>query len=413
MSRMPESEDIADETEEQEAAPARALLPVPDEHDTAFIDGRDDLLRLAEHMATCSAVAIDTEANSMHAYREQTCIMQVTAGGRSAIVDVLAVEDLGPVRDALDRDDVEVMLHGGDYDITVLTRDHDFRFSQVFDTMIAATLLGDASVGLASLVGDHFGYVLDKRFQRADWARRPLTDEQLDYLRRDTMYLPALREHYGARLRGADLEEEAAIEFRRLAARRGTKTTFDEDGWRRIKGAGRLDDRGRTVLRQLFLWRDAQAERRDLPPFKVLGPKTLLAIAERPPKEFRGPRDIPFLGARDQQRHGRALVEVLTKARSDYNDGVIPPKSNAPPVPPDEAKLARVWRTREERVKDWRRKEARKRDVPNVVVLPNPGMVWMVREMPTRVSELAACADIGPKRAARYGDAWLKLLAKG
>ena len=106
-------------------------------------------------------------------------------------------------------------------------------------------------------------------------------------------------------------------------------------------------------------------------------------------------------------------MEVLTKARSDYNGGIIPPKSIAPPVPPEEAKLARVWRTREERVKDWRRKEARQRDVPNVVVLPNPGMGWMVREMPTSVSEIAACADIGPKRAARYGDAWLKLLTRG
>lgn len=413
MSGMPEADDIADAPDEQDEAPARERLPLPDEHDAAYIEERDDLRRLADHMATCASVAIDTEANSMHAYREQTCIMQVTAGGRSAIVDVLAVEDLSPVREALDRDDVEIVLHGGDYDITVLTRDHDFRFGQVFDTMIAATLLGDERVGLASLVEDHFGHTLEKRFQRADWARRPLSDEHLDYLRRDTMYLSTLRAHYGDRLREADLEEEAAIEFRRLAARRGSAPTFDGEGWRRIKGAARLDDRGRTVLRQLFLWRDAQAERRDVPPFKVLGPKTLLAIAERPPKEFRGPRDISFLGARERQRHGRALVEVLSKARQEYNDGVIPPKSITPPVPPEEAKLARVWRNREERVKDWRRKEARKRDVPNVVVLPNPGMVWMVREMPGTVAEIASCDDIGPKRAARYGEAWLNLLSKG
>ena len=389
----------------------RVPLAPPDEHAAAYIETREELARLAERLAHCGAVALDTEANSMHAYRERTCIMQVTAGDESAIIDVLAVEDLGPVRDALARPDVEILLHGGDYDITVLTRDHDFRFDSVFDTMIAATLLGDASVGLASLVADHFGDHLDKRVQRADWARRPLTAEQLDYLRRDTMYLPALRAHYGERLREADLEEEAAIEFRRLAQRQGSVPVFDADGWRRVKGAGRLDARGRAVMRSLHLWRENEAERRDVPPFKVLGPKTLLAIAERPPQRVRDARDVPALGPRERHRYGHALSGVLRKALEDAARGDVPPASAGERPTQDEVQAGRVRRKREERVKDWRRKEAHERRVPNAVVLPNPALAWLVETMPQRVEQLAECPDIGAKRTARYGAAWVQLLA--
>ncbi len=393
--------------------PRRRPLPAPEEHDVALLVDAAGLGDLARHLAGCAEVSIDTEANSMHAYREQTCIMQVTAGGRSAIVDVLAVGDLGTVRTALDRSDVEIVFHGGDYDITVLTRDHDFHFERVFDTMIAATLLGDERVGLASLVEDHFGIKLDKKYQRADWARRPLTSEQLDYLRRDTMYLPALRAHYGERLQEADLEEEAAIEFRRLALRRGVARTDDNEGWRRIKGAGRLDPRGRTILRALHLWREKQAEARDTPPFKVLSPRTMVQIAERPPQFPRGARDVPFLGERERRRYGRALADVLGEAKRAYLAEEIPPKSLDARPTPEAVRQARVRRTREERIKDWRRKEARKRTVPNVVVLPNPALAWMVETMPASIQDLAACPDIGPKRVSRYGATWIDLLAKG
>lgn len=393
-------------------APPRQALPPPEEHDPSIIESADDLHAFAAHVAECPRVAIDTEANSMFAYREQTCIMQVTAGGRSAIIDVLAVEDLAPMRDAIDRDDVEVVFHGGDYDITVLTRDHDFRFDRVFDTMIAATLLGDEKVGLAALVEDHFGYVLDKKYQRADWAKRPLTPPQLDYLRRDTMYLPALRDHYAERLAEAGIEEEAAIEFRRLATRRGTPTTFDPEAWRRIKGARKLDARGRAILKEFFLWREARAERRDVPPFKVLSPHIMVAIAERTQRAPRGPHDLPALSDGLRRRFGREFVKLVRRGFDALARGDAPPKDTRPKLSPEEVKAGRAQRKREDALKIWRRKEARARDVPNAVVLPNPGLQWLVQERPRSVDALADCPDLGPKRVARYGEAWIDLLSK-
>ena len=388
----------------------REVLDAPAEASVPLIESQADLERLSAYLAECSQVAIDTEANSMFVYREQTCIVQVTAGDRSAIIDVLAVENLSPLRDALDRDDVEVVLHGGDYDITVLTRDHDFRFFHVFDTMIAATLLGDIRVGLADLVRDHFGDQLNKKYQRADWGRRPLTDAHLDYLRRDTLYLPLLRAHYGERLTEAGLTEEAEIEFRRLACRLGKPAAFDPEAWRRIKGSARLSGEGRAMLVALFHWREQEARRRDLPPFKVLSPRALLALAESQPLTIRRPQDLRAMGDRDRHRHGRAVFAAMRRAAARIERGDVPAAKVAARHTQEELRSMRADRKVEERFKDWRRKEATRRKAPNVVVLPNPAVTWLIAVKPRTVDALHACPDIGGKRIERYGETLLALL---
>ncbi|MDJ0973110.1 MAG: HRDC domain-containing protein [Planctomycetota bacterium] len=384
--------------------------PAPDTP-AAWIERPGALAKLAARVATAERVAIDTESNSMHAYREQTCIVQVTVDGENAIIDALAIESLAPLREAVDRADVEVLFHGGDYDISCLSRDHGFAFHRVFDTMIAATLLGEERLGLAHLVESIYGDALDKRFQRADWARRPLSTEQLDYLRRDTLYLPGLREVLGRRLEEADLVEEATIEFRRLAGRRGRPFEPDPEAWRRIKGANRLDDLGRCVLHALNAWREGVAEARDRPPFKVLAPRTMLKLAAQPPKRAHHPRTVPFLSHGERSRYGRAIVAALQRAFEAHAKGDIPARAVRPTLTPTEAMEAKVRRARTDALKAWRRTEIDRRKVPGVVVLPNPAIAWLSAEDPTTLDELAACPDIGPKRIARYGKAILAALA--
>ncbi|MFV1959045.1 MAG: ribonuclease D, partial [Planctomycetota bacterium] len=115
----------------------------PAEGPLLCVETPEALASLASRIATCDLVALDIEANSMHAYRERPCVVQLTTPRESAIVDAIAVEDLGALGDALDREDVEVVFHGGDYDVALLARDQGFVFHRVFDTMIAATLLGE------------------------------------------------------------------------------------------------------------------------------------------------------------------------------------------------------------------------------------------------------------------------------
>jgi ribonuclease D len=375
-----------------------------------WVDAPRALEALAERVATARRVAIDTEGNSLHAYRERTCVVQVTEGGRTSLVDPLALPTLRPLRDALDRDDVEVVLHGGDYDVSVLTRDHDFRFRRLFDTMVAATLLSLPRVGLADLVAAEFGVVLDKRFQKADWAMRPLTPEHVAYLRRDTAYLLGLRERLGERLRAADLEEEAQIEFARLARRRGTPAVFDPEAWREAEGADRLADRGRAALARLFAWRDEEARTRDVPPFRVLPPRALVLLAEA---FDRGADPLRVLHPGDLRRHGAGVRAAIAAAGDDVARGAAPPPTDRPRLGPEERAERDRRRRREDALKAWRKAEASRRGVPNVVVLPNPAVEALVREEGgLDLAGLARIPDVGPRRVQRYGEEILRVLAR-
>ena len=348
----------------------------------------------------------------MHAYRERTCIVQISVGGRNAVLDALALGDLSPLRTALDRADVTVVMHGGDYDIACLTRDHDFRFHRVFDTMIAATLLEVERVGLASLVEDHFGVRLDKKYQRADWARRPLSAGHLDYLRRDTIYLAPLKAHLLARLEAADLVEEAEIEFARLAKRRGRPAEADPEQWRRIRGASELDSLGRCVLHALHIWREQEAERRDLPPFKVLAPHTLLRLAADPPRRSPDPQQLRFLSPQEQSRYASRVAAAAERGIDDHEAGRIPPARVASLLGAQEARRLEAIKRRDRALRVWRRLEITARKVPGAVVLPNPAIAWLAERVPTTLAELAECPDIGPKRIERNGKAILGVLLR-
>lgn len=389
--------------------PVPPLAP-PTEGPVQDVTRSEELARLARTLRTVKQVAIDTEANSLHAYYDRTCVVQISSAGSHAIIDALAVPDLTTLRDALDRPDVEVLFHGGDYDISVLTRDHQFSFHKVFDTMIAATLLGIERVGLADLVQSHFGVTLDKAFQRADWGKRPMSPEQRLYLHRDTLYLEPLADFLRGRLHAADLVEEAEIEFRRLASRKGSTAVVDPEGWRKAKGSQHLDPTGRAVLAALWSWREGEAQRRDRPPFKVVGPRELVALAQADAREARALSELRPLPPALRRRYGTAVLRALDQGRKDAAAGRVPEPDTRPQRSAQERAADKERRLREEALKAWRRKVAQERRVPNVVVLPNPALQWLLESLPTSPEQLLECQDLGPKRVARYGDEYLKVL---
>jgi ribonuclease D len=390
------------------SAPSPAPAPTPP---ALLVETPDDLERLASRLASEPRIALDTEANSLHAFRERVCVVQLSVPGLDAIVDPLLVPDLSPLRALVDRDGLEVVMHGGDYDVTMLTREHRFEFRRVFDTMIAATLLGDERVGLAALVEGSHGVALSKRFQTADWARRPLSPPMLEYLRNDTRFLLDLRDRLGERLAQADLVEEAEIEFRRLAALRRPPPVDDPEAWREVKGAEKLRDAGRAVLKALFAWRDERARGHDVPRFRILPNEGLVALAERPPADLEALARVPGLRAVVAEGDGDAVLATVRAGLDAAARGGAPPPSERPRRTPEErARLDRI-REREERVRRWRNDEARARGVPNVVVLPNVAMRAITEAPPASVDALAALPDVGGKRAARYGETILRLLA--
>ncbi len=238
--------------------------------------------RLAEALRSEAVVALDTESNSFHAYRERVCLLQISTHEQDFVVDPLSV-DPSPLGEVL-CDGRLTVLHGADYDVRCLKREYGWRLPGLFDTMAAARRLGAPGLGLSALVEAHFGVRLSKSHQRSDWGRRPLTSDQLAYASLDTHFLLPLHERLAADLAARGVAEAAKDEFERIAAAEPRERVFDPEGYRRIRASRDLDLAGRTVLRALWLAREGRARQIDRPPFKVLPEQTMVDIARIRPR---------------------------------------------------------------------------------------------------------------------------------
>jgi len=267
--------------------------------------------QLVEAIRAEPVIALDTESNSFHVYRERVCLIQVSTPGADYVVDPLSgdVRALGEVL----CDGRETVLHGADYDVRCLRREYGWHFPRLFDTMAAARRLGYAALGLSAIVEAHFGVKLSKAFQRSDWGRRPLTADQLAYAALDTHYLLPLHARLSLELKSRGALEPAREEFARIAAVEPRERVFDPEGYRRIRGFRDLDEAGSRVLRALYLAREERARASDRPPFKVLGDHTLLALARARPRSPATLRGVHGVTPSVMRRMGAAILKAVAE----------------------------------------------------------------------------------------------------
>lgn len=243
-----------------------------------LIDQNHDLEPLLSEVSRHEIIAIDTEADSMHHYREKLCLIQLGVGERQWIVDPLAPGlELEPLVRLLESR--TLLLHGADYDLRLFQRTFGFKPAMIFDTMLAAQLLGKPRIGLAALVQEICETILSKEAQKADWSRRPLTENLLTYAADDTRYL-----HRVANELKRELDERGRWEWHReicdrlIEAAQEPRRVQDEDAWR-VKGGKHLAGRPAAVLRELWAWREEHARQCDRPPFKIANPEFLVQWA--------------------------------------------------------------------------------------------------------------------------------------
>jgi ribonuclease D len=277
--------------------------------DPTLVRDAGGLARLAERIAGEPAVALDTESNSFHAYRERVCLIQVSIPDEDFVVDPLAV-DVRPLGELLVAGR-EIVLHGADYDVRCLKREFGWSLGSLFDTMVAARRLGAAELGLAALVRAHFGVRLEKVHQRADWGRRPLAPELVRYAALDTHFLLGLRGRLVAELEGQGLAVQVSRDFARIAASAPHERVFDPEGWRRLRGARQLDAAGAARLRALWLLREERARAADRPPFKVLGEDAMVEVARRDPATRADLGRIPGVTPRILDKMGDEMLEAI------------------------------------------------------------------------------------------------------
>ncbi len=236
-------------------------------------------------MKAAAWLAIDTEADSLHAYPEKVCLIQISTTEGDRLLDPLAAIDINPFLDALVGR--ELIFHAADYDLRLLRKHHEFTPSVIFDTMLAARLLGERQFGLSSLVEKFLGVKLDKGSQKADWARRPLTEKMEVYARNDTHYLKPLEEKFKAELRAKGRLAWHQESCARLIVDCSQPVVVNEDEIWRIKGSTFLDRPALAVLRELWHWREQEALAANRPPFFVLAHEKMveiaMAVAEKKP----------------------------------------------------------------------------------------------------------------------------------
>jgi len=243
--------------------------------------------RIGEQLAQSLSggeLAIDTESNSLYAYRERICLVQIATDDATFLVDPLAVKDLSALGHLLADPTILKVLHGSDYDLRCFHREYGYHIEPIFDTGVAARFLGVASPNLASVLETFLGVAIPKsqKLQRSNWAVRPLSALAMEYAASDVRYLSRLARELRRRLGEVNRLEWLLEECSRLEQVRYSPPEFPGDAFLRIKGSDRLKPGALAVLKELFAFREAEARRLDWPPFRVMRNETLLFLAQRP-----------------------------------------------------------------------------------------------------------------------------------
>ncbi len=382
----------------------------PAETTFQYVDTPGGLAALAGVLSRSTRFAVDVESDSFYHYFEKVCLLQISVEGVDYIVDPLRVRDLALLRPLFTAPEIEKVLHAASNDIAILSRRHDIEVEGLFDTHIAAQVLGHRHLGLSALLEHYFGVRLEKRYQRYDWSRRPLRPEHLEYARLDTHYLLRLRDALWNDLQRAGRTAQALEEIRRLETRRPARKTFSADDYLRIRGARQLDARGKRVLRELFLARDREARRRDVPPFRVLGNEALIALARARPLTDSGIRATPGVPRRMPPAL-RSLVLIAVETALQRPEPVAHGSHKASRRPASHP-VRRDARSQEAlaRLKAWRTERALAEDVPEEVVATNAVLQAVAGSAPRTLKELEQLPGVRLWQIERYGLEWLGVL---
>lgn len=346
--------------------------------------------------------AVDLEANSMFAYREQVCLIQISIPERDYIIDPLAPLDLAGLGDLLADPDVEKVFHAAEYDLSLLKRQYDWELNNLFDTMWASRILGYPRYGLADLLNEHFQVKLNKRYQKSNWCRRPLSLAQRVYAQLDTHYLLGLRDKLAAELKDAGFWEEAEETFSAQTHVKVNQNEFTPDSFWSIQGVHDLNPQQQAVLKELTIYRDQEARRRDRPHFKVFNNRTLIDLAQSMPRNLNQLWQVYGMTKGQVGRHGRRLLQVVEA-------GISAP----PPSPPRRDKRPPdAILNRYDRLYKWRKNRAQARGVESDVILSRDALWAIANANPRTLADLSNIEELGSWRSQEYGPDILKILRR-
>lgn len=353
-------------------------------------------------------VACDIEADGLFRYRAKVCVLQLSTPEHAYVIDTMATWDAAIVQPVLGAEGPRKIIHDLSFDARLL-REAGIALGHVQDTSIAARFLGEKSLGLGSLLASRLNVKVDKDRQKHDWSRRPLHQEDIDYLVGDVAHLFALADLLQGEASAREIVEEIALETDYMLARALVEPTPDPTpAWAKIKGAREQAPVVRSVLRELLAAREHEAKLRDVPPFKIVGEDSLIAASLKRPQ---GPDALTALGFRSA--HARAAMNAWIAAiKAGIQRGDVPAEDLVEErQAPATREQRNRWKSRESALKSWRSAQAKARKLEPSVILPGHCLNDMVQLTQDSLDGLTTIAGLGAVRVARDGEAMLRALA--
>lgn len=366
-----------------------------------IVDNQIAFHQMVEHLSKQPAIAIDTESNSLHAYHERVCLIQISSPQKDYLVDPFALDDLLELGVITANSGIQKILHAGDYDVSCLKRDFGFTFTNLFDTMLAATALGLDTLGYGNLVEKYLNITLEKKYQRANWGERPLKPEMLIYAQADSHYLIPLREALLPELIASDRLEILVEDSEAMGRVTPPMKSHAENLWR-VKGVIALKPKTLSLLYVLNHTREELASAADLPPFKIVSDQALVEIAQTQPKYIEELGLLPSLTRGQIHRYGEKLMTSVSSWRE--NPPIVIKPLNERPKP---AQLER-----RDKLSEWRKLQGVAEKVPSNVILPKELLDALTFTEIKSTRELYEIMKFSPTRFQRYGTQIMEVLEK-
>ncbi|MEK7389578.1 MAG: HRDC domain-containing protein [Elusimicrobiota bacterium] len=379
----------------------------PDHIKTAtLITAKEHLEEVCAELACCKRLAFDTESNGFYAHKEKVCLIQISSLTEDFIVDPIAFKDISALAPLFADPNIEKLFHAGEYDVLCLKRDYGFTFANLYDTMIVARILGTKELGLAAAIERHFGIVISKKLQRADWGKRPLTQEMIRYAQGDTHFLMPLADIQMKLLVEKGRLEDAREAFRDLAALQPSAKSFDPEGCWKLVGREDIGGRSMAILKEIWLFREQQAQSRDRASFRIMPEDLMVRIARAAPETREALAAVRGMSPYILERFCSGLLAAVDRGRH------APPLTRAPSSnAPETKRLSDLeWRTFEA-LRAWRKSRSEMEGVEPVVIMTTDTM---------RQLAIHSCRDHGGEplaplsdlKRSRYGEDLLKVIAK-
>jgi ribonuclease D len=364
-----------------------------------WVDSPASLVNTAKILEGFPSISVDTESNSLYVYHEQVCLVQISTPGNDFLLDTLALDDLSPLAGIFANEKQEKIFHASEYDVICLKRDFGFEFANLFDTMIAARILGEDGIGLASLLKSRLGLELDKKYQRANWGIRPLPQSMLDYACEDSHYLFRLRTILEDELRKKGLWNLAQEDFRLACKVAANPATAQPKNCWKVAGANEINSQEAAILQELCTFREQEAGKQNVPPFKVFSNELMVSLSRLQPGTIAELKQFKGMNERMVRKYGEPILKAI-------HDGL----TSAPLKRPKKTKPDEQYLRRFDALRDWRKNKGKELEVESDVILPRDFLESIAAANPKSTNELTGLMSAVPWRYEHFGKEIIKVI---